>query len=91
MPPEFVNILGQWGIVGLMFVMWWNERKDRLRAEGLVGNGHTIAKNVIEQNAVLIELVKSNTAAMTALKEEIKHIKHIVEDCDTRKKRMAGD
>ena len=87
---ELVNIFGQWGIAGLLLGMLWCERKDRMKSAKVAEDGNTIATNVVEQNSVLIELVKTTTGTMTALKDEIKCVKHIVEHCDTRKRLSLG-
>lgn len=87
---ELINIFGQFGIAGLLVGMLWFERKDRMKATRAAENSNTIATNVVEQNSVLIELVKSTTATMTAVKDEIKCVKHIVDECDTRKRLSLG-
>jgi len=67
-----VSHLPSLGIAGLLFVMWWYERQERVRC-GLVARdaiGQT--GRVLEVNDHLLDVVRSNTEAMIALREELR-------------------
>ena len=59
------------GIVGIMFVMWWHERKDRLISESKCNRLETVLEKSVTTTAELVKLVKESTAALVALKDEI--------------------
>lgn len=50
MDDQLLNLIGQYGIGGLFFVMWWFERRDRMTAESKVDRMAT----VVEANSSVI-------------------------------------
>lgn len=74
METQIVSIVGQWGIAGLFFYMWWKERTDRLKSDEEKNECSTALKNTIEVNSVLIDLVKENISTNIALREAINHL-----------------
>lgn len=60
------------GIAGLLFVMWWTERQDRVRSAGGLEEALRYAGQVAEINRKLLDIVQANTEALTALREELR-------------------
>ncbi len=60
------------GISGLLFVMWWFERQERTRnmagTQEALRRGHQIA----EINEQLLDVIRANTEALAALREELR-------------------
>lgn len=71
-PTEIVAQLPSLGVAGLLFVMWWIERQERTR--GLVGLRDALeqVRRVGEINDGLLDVIRGNTAALTALREELR-------------------
>ena len=61
------------GVVGLMFVMWWLERKDRIGSE----KREDVFKNLViraeNREEEVINVIKENTKAITTLTGIIDH------------------
>ncbi len=70
MPPELLKQLPSLGMAGLLFVMWWFERKER--AQNTVGLHEAVKQLVSDMNDRLLAVVKANTQAMTELREELR-------------------
>ncbi|MBN2447090.1 MAG: hypothetical protein JXO22_10205 [Phycisphaerae bacterium] len=60
------------GIAGLLFVMWWYERQERGRAGRVAQQASWHAGQVTEINDHLLDVIRTNTAALTALREELR-------------------
>ncbi len=60
------------GVAGLLFVMWWQERQDRLRGEGRLARLLEHAGRFGAAHEQLLEVVRANTEALTALREELR-------------------
>lgn len=60
------------GIAGLLFVMWWQERQERMSATDASGKGATLAQCMAETNRQLVEVIAGNTQALAALREELR-------------------
>lgn len=60
------------GVAGLLFVMWWQERQDRLRGEGRLARLLEQAGRIGAAHEQLLEVVRANTEALTALREELR-------------------
>ena len=61
----------QLGVGGLFAVLFFWERKDRIRAESEAEKSRTKTISIDALNRELLEVVKANTAAMVSLREEI--------------------
>jgi hypothetical protein len=72
MLDEVLRHLPSLGISGLLFVMWWFERHERLRGQTAAREavGHT--SRVLEINDHLLDVIRSNTEALIALREELR-------------------
>lgn len=60
------------GIAGLLFVMWWIERQERTRAGHTVREALTDARTLSQINDHLLDVVRANTDALAALREELR-------------------
>lgn len=60
------------GIAGLLFVMWWHERQERVRSNGVGRAARCQAEQLVGVNDHLLAVIRSNTEALTALREELR-------------------
>lgn len=72
MLEELLQQLPSAGIAGLLFVMWWFERQERLRGVTATGVSADHARRVLEINDHLLDVIRSNTEALVALREELR-------------------
>lgn len=72
MPTELLSQLPSLGICGLLFVMWWVERQERARGAAGVREALQYAGQVAEVNKNLLDVIRANTEALTALREELR-------------------
>ena len=60
------------GISGLLFVMWWFERQERTRSAGGVQQALQYTHQVSDVNEQLLDVIRANTDALAALREEFR-------------------
>jgi hypothetical protein len=60
------------GISGLLFVMWWLERQERGRVATGLNTTLEFTGQLGELNRQLLEVIRGNTEAVTALREELR-------------------
>ena len=72
MSAEVLNQLPSFGISGLLFVMWWIERQERTKAAAGLREALQYASQIAELNKSLLEVIRINTEALTALREELR-------------------
>ena len=72
MSLEFVSQLPSLGISGLLFVMWWAERQERARGATGLRDALQYAGRIAEVNKNLLDVIRANTEALTALREELR-------------------
>jgi hypothetical protein len=60
------------GIAGLLFVMWWFERQERSRNAGSVQQALQYTNQVSDVNEQLLDVIRANTDALAALREELR-------------------
>ncbi len=60
------------GIAGLLFVMWWLERQDRARGTADLRSTLEHAGRIAEVNQSLLDVIRANTEALAALREELR-------------------
>ena len=60
------------GISGLLFVMWWHERQERVRGAMAARDAVGQTSRVLEINDHLLDVIRSNTEALIALREELR-------------------
>ena len=70
--PEMLGQLPSLGISGLLFVMWWMERQERARSTAGLQDALHYAGQVAEVNKNLLDVIRANTEALTALREELR-------------------
>jgi hypothetical protein len=71
MSPELLSQLPSLGVAGLLFVMWWSERQERTRSADGLGEALQYAGQVAEVNKHLLDVIRANTDALAALREEL--------------------
>lgn len=64
------------GVVGLMFVMWWLERKDRVNTEKREDTFRSIVLRAENREEEVIGVIKENTKAITGLSSIIERYQH---------------
>jgi hypothetical protein len=72
MPNELLAQLPSLGISGLLFVMWWQERQERGRGALALREALQYARDVTQVNTSLLDVIRSNTEALTSLREELR-------------------
>jgi len=60
------------GIAGLLFVMWWFERQERTRNAAGVQQALQYTDQVSDVNEQLLDVIRANTDALAALREELR-------------------
>ncbi len=65
----------QLGVGGLFAVLFFWERKDRIRAESEAEKSRTKTISIDALNRELLEVVKANTAAMASLRVSLVDLK----------------
>lgn len=60
------------GISGLLFVMWWFERQERTRNVAGVHQALQYMHQMSEVNEQLLDVIRANTDALAALREELR-------------------
>ena len=69
---ELLQQLPSLGIAGLLFVMWWYERQERLRGVTAVQVSADHTSRLLEVNSHLLDVIRGNTEALVALREELR-------------------
>ncbi len=64
--------LPSFGVAGLLFVMWWFERKERTRSANALQAASRDASAKSEVSERLLDVIQANTEAVTALREELR-------------------
>ena len=73
--PDVAHQAMSLGIAGLLFVMWWQERQERVKAAGVTQKLRGDANRIGELSERLLSVVRSNTEALVALREAL-HAQH---------------
>ena len=60
------------GIAGLLFVMWWQERHERLNGAADAQAIQRESSALADVNKRLLGVVQANTEALTALRDELR-------------------
>ncbi len=60
------------GVAGLLFVMWWLERQERARGLNGLRDAVNYTNRALEMNDHLLDVIRSNTEALVALREELR-------------------
>ncbi|MCA9243715.1 MAG: hypothetical protein KDA32_07180 [Phycisphaerales bacterium] len=60
------------GVSGLLFVMWWHERRERAEAQAGERGAASHAAQMSETTARVLSVIQANTESMTALREELR-------------------
>jgi hypothetical protein len=90
-PGELLAQLPSLGICGLLFVMWWIERQERARGAAGLRDALQYAGQVAEVNKNLLDVIRANTEALTALREELRSHRMTEAEWVTRLTRQLED
>ena len=60
------------GISGLLFVMWWFERQERTRNALSTQQALQYTNQMCDVNEQLLDVIRANTDALAALREELR-------------------
>lgn len=60
------------GIAGLLFVMWWHERKERQQTNAGLAETIRDRASMTDITTNLINVIRSNTDMLAALREELR-------------------
>lgn len=69
---ELLSELPSLGIAGLLFVMWWLERQERARSTDGLRAALEQAGRIADINQNLLDVIRANTEALAALREELR-------------------
>lgn len=69
---EILQHLPSLGISGLLFVMWWYERQERARTAAGVQEALKYTSQIADINNHLLDVIRANTDALSALREELR-------------------
>lgn len=72
MLPDVLSQLPSLGISGLLFVMWWLERQERGRGTGGLRDALQFSGRLADMNHELLDVIRANTEALAALREELR-------------------
>lgn len=67
MDAEIMGALSQFGVAGLICWMWLVERRASAERERQITESHRVLMQQREENGGLVEVVRDNTRAITAL------------------------
>jgi hypothetical protein len=70
--PELGRHAVSLGISGLLFVMWWTERQERTKGASQTAEALQQTGRQSELNQQLLDVLRSNTEALVALRSEIR-------------------
>jgi hypothetical protein len=82
--PEVLSQLPSLGISGLLFVMWWAERQERSRSTTGLREALQYAGQIADVNRNLLDVIRANTEALTALREELRMHRTTEAECLSR-------
>ncbi len=68
------------GIPGLLFVMWWFERQERTKHNAGLREALDHSRQAAEVNDQLLDVIRANTEALTALREEMRSHRRVEAD-----------
>lgn len=72
MLDEFLKQAISLGIAGLLFVMWWHERKERQEASAGLTEAARDRTAFSDITTNLVNVIRSNTDMLAALREELR-------------------
>ena len=77
---DIIEPLAQFGVAGLMGVLWVWERAHSRKRESQLSEAHGRMMEADRQLDALVELVRRNTAAMVALERSQSHMIHLMKE-----------
>lgn len=64
---EIVKVLSQFGVAGIVFIIWWIDRREISKRGRMLEEAHRELSQREETLTVLTDLIKENTAALHRL------------------------
>jgi len=71
-PEQIVTHVLSLGVSGLLFVMWWFERQERMRNSTAVRDADAYAGRLTQVNEQVLDVLQANTEALVGLREELR-------------------
>ena len=68
---QLIQQLPSLGVSGLLFIMWWIERQERTNCQAGLQEALKHTATIAQLNSQLLDVVRSNTEALTALRTRI--------------------
>jgi len=90
MPVEFLQPLTQFGVAGLMGLLWVWERLMSRRREAQLNEAHIRLMNQHRELSVLVKLVRQNTRAMVRFDQTQQQLKELLEKMNHEIERNAA-
>ena len=90
MPVEFVQPLTQFGVAGLMGLLWVWERLMSRRRETQLNEAHQRMMQEHHELSVLVKLVRQNTRAMVRFDQTQLQLKELLEKMNNEIARKAA-
>ena len=90
MPVEFVQPLTQFGVAGLMGLLWVWERLMSRRRETQLNEAHQRMIQEHHELSVLVKLVRQNTRAMVRFDQTQQQLKELLEKMNNEIARKAA-
>jgi hypothetical protein len=72
MLEQITTQLPSLGISGLLFIMWWYERQERTRSASATQEALKYTSQMADVNDHLLDVIRGNTEALSALREELR-------------------
>jgi len=79
MPADIMQILGQFGVAGLMGALWIWERRLSRRRESQLDQAHGELVRQRESTRALVEMVERNTLAIERLSQTQQQLNRLLE------------
>ncbi len=77
---ELITQILSLGVSGLLFVMWWFERQERTQGSAQLHDAISYAGQLASMHDNVLEVVRANTDAVAALREELRAHRMVEED-----------
>ncbi len=87
---EILKAAIQLGVAGLFAAMWWYERADRIRSNGVARRANDYAEMLRQMSKQLFEVVEHNTEAVTRLREHCERTCLLAAAADARKEKSPA-
>lgn len=87
---EVAGLVAQFGVAGLIGWMWLTERRSALSREKQLNEAHEQVIDQKQEISVLVDVVKANTRAVTALEAGQRRLMDMIEGKMVQVDRVEG-